>query len=1320
MNILHVHSMYSRYDSPSKPDDIVARAKEIGANSVTLTDHGTMLGIEPFMDAGKKYGINTIPGVETYCENRTHLIIVARNFRGYLQISRAMRDANEHIESGKGSNLEYPIMTDDILRKYFTGSRDVIATSACIQGPAGYILRSHETIDRSFTKLYAEMQDAKGDYELFTCSDPLRKKLQKDISDKKKRKKDYEKYLRPSYAKKIERLKKKVEREEKKGNDVRSILFEIEASEANAADAPERVKRLEEAINKESEMLKKARKDCKKSKSGWEKYRKAEEKMESLSYPTKAALVRKAAERLDTLRHIFPFFYAELQYHGLDQEKAVMPAIASIARKMGIPVIAANDAHITEGTDDCVEARRILRFNYFQKAEETRPSDRELYMKTEEEMRKTLGAILPEEIVDEAIRNTDILDTCRVEFPEGKHYPSITRNGLKPEEYFDELLEKARVERIQKGLWNDEYQKRLEHEVQVIKSMGFVDYHLVVRDFCIAGRNLGKIPKDRIQDAPEKYEDTLEWIRQEGFDVGAGIGPGRGSACGSLVCNMLGITGIDPIKYDLLFERFLNPERVSMPDIDTDVSSTVRPILIRYIKETYGERAVCSIATVTTYSAKSAVQMAGRDRAAQLYPGDEGKDERRKYLHQHTYPLSDLIPEGPKITLSGCEPAVMQQIQGDAEKMLIWKRAKLIEGCLSGTGVHAGGVIISDNDNVNDYIPLAYNRENSVWVAQCDMVRAEEKGLLKMDLLGLNTLDIITDCLNLIKRDRGESLDISALRFEPEIFRDIYATGNTNSVFQFESPGMKSTLKKFRPERFDDIILLNAAFRPGPMQYLDGIIEVKNTGKIKKSCLTEIPELKEILAPTYMSIIYQEQVMKIFQKLAGYSLGGADLVRRFMSKKKTEKLKKERKAFIYGDAERHIKGCVANGISEKLADELFDQMMEFAKYAFNKSHACAYSYNSYITAYLKYHYPVEFLCAMFNNKESKNYGPIIEDCQRYGIKILPPSLNASSYDFTTENGAIRFGFRGIAGMGGESAGYIDRIVSERRSGGPFTSVGDFLFRCAKKVPAKDGSVKLTTPSKSEIATFAESGSMDSFIRNRSAISSAFPKAISVAYDPEDEDAEEKARKSLRTKIEKTVIDGSPADESENIKLDFKYTGMILSCDPLEGYEEPANPEGKDSASVLGILLSVETAKTSKGNDMAVLNIMTRNGFITARGFEKFIAEYLPADRYICAPVVVSGSWYRDGVTARSIRFAEKPEEYLCIISTCDAFERVGAVVKSARKGNKKVTFVSPYTRKDGQIIKRSTSVSRPYSISTSDIERLSEITEVKKFSPSSL
>ena len=555
MELLHVHSMYSRYDSPQSPDAIVKRAKELGFHSVTLTDHGTMLGIEPFMDAGKKYEMNTVPGVETYCENRTHLILFARNYKGYQLISRAMRDANEHIYKIRGTNLECPIMTDEIIEKYFRGTQDVIATSACIQGPAGYILRQNEKLDREFQKVRKTLEESAEDYQSYVSAEASVNTLTADIREKKAQKKEQEKYLKASYAKKIETLKKKTERKKEKGEDIRSDMFEITSAEEKVQEAPQIIERLEGAIEKEEKMLKEARSDKRKAKNGYTGYKKASEELSTIHYPLRSVLVKKASDRLKWLNEVFPHFFVELQYHGLEAEANIMPLLAEMAGHLNIPVIAANDAHITDGSDDSIEARRILRYNYFKKAENVSSSDRELYIKTESEMRRVLGQILPPETVDKAIKNTEILNRCHVVFPEAKHYPSITKEGMTPEQYFDELLEKARSERIRKGLWSDEYQKRLDHEVQIIKSMGFVDYHLVVRDFCIAGRNLGKIPKDRMQNAPEKYEETLKWIAQEGFDVGAGIGPGRGSACGSLVCNMLGITGIDPIKYDLLFER---------------------------------------------------------------------------------------------------------------------------------------------------------------------------------------------------------------------------------------------------------------------------------------------------------------------------------------------------------------------------------------------------------------------------------------------------------------------------------------------------------------------------------------------------------------------------------------------------------------------------------------------------------------------------------------------------------------------------------------------------------------------------------------------
>lgn len=440
-----------------------------------------------------------------------------------------------------------------------------------------------------------------------------------------------------------------------------------------------------------------------------------------------------------------------------------------------------------------------------------------------------------------------------------------------------------------------------------------------------------------------------------------------------------------------------------------------------------------------------------------------------------------------------------------------------------------------------------------------------------------------------------------------------------------------------------------------------------------------------------------------------------------MSKKKTEKLKKEREAFLHGDPERGIRGCVANGINEKLADELFDQMMEFAKYAFNKSHAVAYSYNSYITAYLKQRYPLEFLCAMFNNKNADKYDPIIEDCQRYSVKILPPRLNASFYDFTTENGAIRFGFRGVAGMGGESAGLIKQIVDERRENGPFTDVKEFLLRCAKKEQTKDGRMKLSTLSKSEIELFAGCGAMDDFIMDRSAVIDAFPKALSVTYGSESEERD--AEKKLKEKISRVVIEERTPDKTYNIKSDFKYTGMILSCSPLEGYEDLQIPEGVndgDFVSVLGLLLKCEMKKTSKGTDMAVMNLMTKKNVITARGFDKFIAENLPADRYICMPVVISGRWKNDSLTASSIRFAERPEEFMCIINDPEIFERIGTVMKNSSKGSKKITFVSSYTRRNGMVSKCSSTVTKPYSISSGDLNKLKEITSLIRFSTKSI
>ena len=1287
---LHVHSMYSRYDSMQTPDDIVKRAKELGIDNITLTDHGTLLGIETFMDAGKKYGVNTIPGVETYTEDRCHLILVARNYHGYQLISYAMRDANTNILKST-NKLEYPIMTYEMMEKYFKDSNDVIATSACVQGPLGYILLKNMRAQKQTEKQAQKLKKYQNGTKLFLDADKCFNAVSQRIDEIK----DQIANAKPkTKVKFIRDAKKKLEKAEALSNDdpaKRAAVYDaqamIDASEIAAAS----IKRWTKEKDKLQKEKKKYSSIRSKNRSAYSNFCKISEEMKEITLYSDDQLYAQALETLKKLKSIFKMFFIELQYHGLQMEADVMPKLAKMASETRTPVIAANDAHISVNTSEALEARRIVRFNYFNKAQEITDADRELYIKTDEELADALRKILPAETVAKAIHNTVILDSCHVVFPEGKHYPSIKPEGMTPEQYFMKLLKDARAEKIREGLWNDTYQERLEHEVDVIKSMGFIDYHLVVRDFCIAGRKLGKIPKSRINDVPDTYEETLKWIKKEGFNVGTGIGPGRGSACGSLVCYLLGITGIDPIKYDLLFERFLNPERVTMPDIDTDVATSIRPLVIRYIKEKYGERAVCSIATVNTYSAKSAVQMAGRDRASQLYEKLDKKEcneKKRAYLHAKTYPVSDLIPKGPNVTLEGCEEEVLPEIQNDSEKMLIWERAKLIEGRLSGTGVHAGGVIISDNSNVNDYVPLAYNSDKAVWVAQCEKERAEEKGMLKMDLLGLNTLDIISDALELIKETTGHSIDVSNLPMEKKIFTEIYSKGKTSNVFQFESDGMKSMLKRFKPECFDDIVLLNAAFRPGPLQYLDGIIEVKSTGHARRSCLTEIPELKEILAPTYMSIIYQEQVMQIFQKLADYSLGGADMVRRYMSKKKTEKLKEERRAFIYGDKSRGIKGCVANGISAKLADELFDQMTEFAKYAFNKSHACAYSYNSYITAYLAYYYPVQYLTSLFNNTPREKFGKIEADCHEFGIKLLPPSISHSSYDFTIENAeAIRFGFRGINGIGDANVGFIEQIEKERYANGPFRSPKDFLNRCLIRTETKKG-IKYSTPEKGFMIPLIGAGAFDEFGYSRTALSKAFDKAMSVT-----DINEEKAKEKILNRIsEKQIME--VCEEENKIALDIKYTEMILASDPLkkyadDSYYDPVSDiQDSPFVRILGVITSAEIGKNSKGRPVIKMEIFGEGGKCTARSSYEFYQRHsMHIDSILYKPFEITGRAFKGILFASSLRSPAIPSTYSIELKTKEAFEKFGDVFRDARDdyGNISLVIVSYFTRANGKV-----------------------------------
>lgn len=1301
----HNHTYYSLSDAPQSPEEYVKRCSEMGFTSVALNDHGTLLGVHPFMDACKKYNINGVPGVEAYSKvcpevlqrlegygdflgGRTHLILNPKNYHGYQKISYALRDANLKIE--KLIKLTYPIMGCDVLEKYFLGSDDVFATSACAQGAVGYILQTNFRIKKKLSKEITVCEEIKKEYEVYEKERLKLEDIKNELKEIKKERTTKAKCLKTPFLNKIKKAEKQVneyqptlfDENDEKLQEMKDTLNSLLKQKQEAEEFMDGIDGRIQSLEDERDSLKNTVALYKKQAT---KYIKAKEKLDAQKYIPDDELYECAKIQLLYYKKIFQSFFVEIQYHGIDAEEYIMPILLKLADETGTPIIAANDAHVSKNTEDSFEARRIIRYNYFNRAQVTDYADEQLYVKSDWELIDALSMVIPEERAKEAVRNTGILNECHIELPQDSHYPSVTTD-----QSFDELLEEAREGKIASGEWNDTYENRLRHEIKVIKEMGYVDYHMVVRDFCNEARVLGTIPKEEIENMPEDFHEAHEWIKKKGYNYGVGVGPGRGSAAGSLVCYLLGITNIDPIKYNLLFERFLNPERVSMPDIDSDIKTSLRPAIIRYLKWKYGERAVCSISTETTYAARGSVQMAGRERASQLYShldDSEAKPLIQKYLYGTTLKVSNLIPEKPGITLAECEDDFKENFNGNAEAELIWKHAKLIEGRISGTGVHAGGVIISDNDNVNDYIALAWNEEKQVWVAQCDMIKAEDIGLLKMDLLGLSTLDDISTCIHLVKKYRNIDIDIDNIPFEKEVFEEIYAKGNTNSVFQYESSGMKSMLMEFKPECFEDLILLVACYRPGPMQYLNDIIAVKHG---RKPLTYKTPELESILSTTYGAIVYQEQVMQIFQNLAGYSLGAADMVRRAMSKKKTEKLAIEREAFVNGDIERGIDGCVKRGISSEVANIMFDEMMDFAKYAFNKSHAAAYALVSYQTAWLKYHYPLEYLCGLFNNKSQDDYEPLYADCKLYGIKMLPPNINKSYYTFVVENDNIRYGLSGIKGLGAANKGFINDLVHERENG-DYTSVKDFLKRNLVY-----GEKKITLPGKKILESLINAGTFDVFKCNRKAVLDAF---LSPSEDLSEVAGTEDAGSYVKRAIDTIHIPEEPKDVVYNLEQEISYLGTILSENPLDKYGNdedyqctPLDNLKQGHTQVFGFVSSAELKKSSKGNNMILINLQGKSGSCTVMAMNALYDEYASRMEQLQHHVVkVKGSVNDSGsIFANSIQpFSVQKKEYFINLDKQEDISYIAGIRqgRNENEGDIKVTIQFGWKKKGGCLVK---------------------------------
>ncbi|MDF2612911.1 MAG: polymerase alpha subunit [Clostridia bacterium] len=853
-------------------------------------------------------------------------------------------------------------------------------------------------------------------------------------------------------------------------------------------------------------------------------------------------------------------FFLELQDHGMKQQQKVNQLTIRLADELGLNMVATNDVHYISAEDAnphevllCIQTGKTM-----QDEDRMIYEGGQYYLKSQEEMQK----LFP--YAKEALENTaKIAERCNVSFSFHElKLPSFdVPEGISPAEYLRKLCYSGLSKRY--DLVTKELKDRLEYELEIIIQMGFVDYFLIVGDF---------ISYAKAQEIP--------------------VGPGRGSAAGSIVAYTLGITNIDPIKYQLLFERFLNPERVSMPDIDIDFCYERRQEVIDYVIRKYGEDRVAQIITFGTMAARAAIRDVGR---AVNMP------------YQQVDRIAKMIPNELKITISKALEMneELREIYNtdDAVKYLLDTSRKL-EGLPRHSSMHAAGVVIS-KEPVVEYVPL--NASDGAITTQFPMNTLEELGLLKMDFLGLRTLTVIDKAVKLINKNHHMRLDIEKIDYDDKKVYELIASGSTDGIFQFESAGMKSFMKELTPTSIEDIIAGNALYRPGPMDFIPKYV----AGKKNASSITyRHPSLEPILKNTYGCIVYQEQVMQVVRDLAGYSLGRSDLLRRAMSKKKSDVMAKEQAIFLYGDG-KSVPGCIKNGIPKETAEKIFEDMTDFAKYAFNKSHAAAYAVVAYQTAYLKTYYKVEFMAALMSSvmDSSNKITSYIDNCKKMNIVVLPPDINSGFAYFDAKDNHIIYGLAAIKNVG---KNVIDRIVEEREKGGKFKSLTDFYNR----MEAKD-------TNKRSIESLILAGAFDSLGGSRSQYMAAYKQistgiqlnkknnvagqidlfALGTGEQIEDKDhlpnIEEFDLKDLLN-YEKEVmgiyLSGHPLDKVRDL-LDEYIT--IKSID-LE-YKEDEEESIKDGQKVIigGILVDKRIIFTKTNKKMAFLTLEDTLGTMEA-------------------------------------------------------------------------------------------------------------------------
>ena len=859
-------------------------------------------------------------------------------------------------------------------------------------------------------------------------------------------------------------------------------------------------------------------------------------------------------------------FFIELQNHGIQEQQHILPELVRLARELDIGLVATNDCHYLTKEDSltqkiliCIQTNHTLSEDNGMEFE-----TEEFYVKSRQQMEQAMHeCIFDEKVIQQALDNTvAIARRCQVEFTFGHHIlPRFeVPDGKENVAFFREKCWEG-FERHYGTDAPQEYRERLEYELSVIEKMGYVDYYLIVWDF-------------------------IDYAKRHGIPVG----PGRGSGAGSIAAYCIGITGIDPMKYNLLFERFLNPERVSMPDFDIDFCYERREEVIDYVIQKYGKDRVAQIITFGTMAARGGIRDVGRVMGMDYQKVDKVAKAIPMELHMT---IEKALERSPDLRI---------MYESDPQVKELIDHALKIEGMPRHASTHAAGVVIA-RDSVEKYVPLAKNDE--AIVTQYTMTTLEELGLLKMDFLGLRNLTVIADAEKMIRRHHPDfSIEKISLS-DPQTF-EMMSKGQAKGVFQFESSGMRQVLVQLKPESVEDLIAVISLYRPGPMDSIPKYIRNRHN---PQEITYKTPLLKGILDVTYGCIVYQEQVMQICRKLAGYSYGRADLVRRAMSKKKHEVMEQERKNFIWGakkeDGSVECVGCVANGISEQVANELFDEMSSFASYAFNKSHAAAYAIVAYRTAYLKAHYPMEYMAALLtsildNTDKMLSY---LKECEQLKIKILPPDINHSRTGFTVEDGCIRFGFLGVKNLG---KGVMEQLVRERDQNGPFHDLDDLcerMYGCDLNRRAIESLIKC--------------GSLDSFGHNRRELLEGYSALVSDIDDRYKNNLEGQLNlfdtpELTDAKHSFTLPHGEEFPPEQKLAMEKEVTGLYVSGHPLAQYRQVAQQlhtvELEELQSDSDEPIHMSAGKYQDGDIVKVLCIVTKKKtrLLKQRGYMAFV------------------------------------------------------------------------------------------------------------------